>query len=104
MWTVGSREYMRRDNNGTIHFAFDPGTTDKRIVIEEGVTQGIYVNVNMAGMFMPMYGTLLGVPRCTADPDTTGWGATQLGYLYYNTTSNKFRAWNGAAFANLAWE
>ena len=31
-----------------------------------------------------------------ADPDTTGWGATEQGRFWYNTTDNQWRFWNAS--------
>lgn len=41
------------------------------------------------------------VPQYAADPDTTGWGSTQEGYIWFNTTDKQFRGWNGADVVDL---
>lgn len=47
-------------------------------------------------------GSTFGVPKLAADPTTTGWGNTQKGRVWYNTTTNQTRVWNGSAISNLA--
>ena len=33
----------------------------------------------------------------SSDPDTTYWGEQQAGNMWFNTTSNKIKLWNGTA-------
>jgi hypothetical protein len=38
----------------------------------------------------------------TGDPTTSGWGATQKGWLWFNKTSNVFKYWDGSAVKTVA--
>ena len=33
--------------------------------------------------------------QLASDPDTSGWGATEEGKSWYNTTDHHFKTWNG---------
>jgi len=44
---------------------------------------------------------LLAGGELRADPDTTGWGDIQKGAQWFNTTTNRFRGWNGSAIINI---
>jgi len=33
----------------------------------------------------------------STDPNTTGWGTSQKGRLWYNSTSGVWKYWNGSA-------
>jgi hypothetical protein len=50
-------------------------------------------------------GKQLACPLLASDPSTTGWGTSQKGYWWFNTTSNVYKFWNGSAvqtFENTA--
>lgn len=38
---------------------------------------------------------LLAGGELTSDPDTSSWGSAQRGALWFNTTDQSFRGWNG---------
>ena len=73
----------------------EPGTTldDDVLVIEdfEGIRR-VYSN---QGQYMPF-------TQLAADPATGGWGANEEGFWWYNTTTNLFKYWNGAAVVTFA--
>jgi hypothetical protein len=47
-------------------------------------------------------GSVFGVPVVAGDVTTTGWGASQDGRFYWNSSAGLFRTWNGSVLVSVA--
>ena len=45
--------------------------------------------------------SVLNLGKLASDPNTTGWGVSEEGRFWYNTTDHKFKAWNGTEIVLL---
>ena len=45
----------------------------------------------------PVTGKMTRVQHRSSDPDTSGWGAKQEGRIWFNTTTNEMKFWDGAS-------
>lgn len=81
----------------------------KEITLDGTVTYGntilIIEDYQGARKIYSNQGKQLGCPLLTVDPSTAGWGASQKGFWWYNTTSNVYKYWDGTSvqtFQNTA--
>lgn len=43
----------------------------------------------------------IGIPQLSADPGTGAWGADEKGFMWFNTTSNVMKYWDGSAVKTI---
>lgn len=67
-----------------------------------GLDAGTKIDDNTAGngqnVFFVSYiydKTFFALPQLAFDPDTTGWGAQEAGYMWYQTTADEIHYWDG---------
>jgi hypothetical protein len=46
-------------------------------------------------------GSTFGIPSISSDPNTTSWGASQAGRIWFNSTSSKIKFWDGGAIRTV---
>ena len=56
---------------------------------------------SVLGFSITPTGRVFGMALFGGDPNTTGWGATEKGVMWFNTTSNNWKGWDGAAVVTL---
>ena len=68
-------------------------------LFDAGLTPGDYLKLNSAGTKIQSTTTsavsVSYIGKVSSDPDTGAWGATEEGYLWFNSTEKKFKGWNG---------
>jgi len=97
---------------GTSPHEFRAGGT-QRVRIRgdvDGISFGSLVDVSVEraahpnsvlGFSIEPTGRVFGMALFVGDPNTTGWGATEKGVMWFNTTSNTWKGWDGAAVVTL---
>jgi hypothetical protein len=81
------------DTSGTMKWgpgSAAPDTALQRIVDPNSVT-GLGITS----------GSTFRIPSVSSDPNTTSWGASQAGRIWFNSTSSKIKFWDGSAIRTV---
>ena len=104
--------FLNGGNNVNNAVVVSCNSTTLVLVSSTGVseTHSAVVNINTNCIFIGTGGTnaggftaSLGLPKIAADPSTaSAWGASQAGRIWFNTTVNQIRIWDGVESAGIS--